>query len=158
MSISGQIAIVGVHEYESRFAPDKTEFSIMAESAREALVRELREEVGADVAVGDAILIVDGPDVDAVEVILRGALIDCHAMEPLPADDPLWTAPGALVLNLKPTVRAMVLQALTTVETEATYNLIVADFHTYFVGNSRLLSHDNTICVPTDNNSIPRRD
>ncbi|WP_137809496.1 MULTISPECIES: D-2-hydroxyacid dehydrogenase [unclassified Gordonia (in: high G+C Gram-positive bacteria)] len=29
---------------------------------------------------------------------LRGALIDCHAMEPLPADDPLWTAPGALVL------------------------------------------------------------
>ncbi|MGV9718519.1 D-2-hydroxyacid dehydrogenase [Rhodococcus pyridinivorans] len=29
---------------------------------------------------------------------LRGALIDCHAVEPLPAEDPLWTAPGARVL------------------------------------------------------------
>jgi hypothetical protein len=37
MTISGQIAVVGVHEYESRFAPDKTEFQIMAECAREAL-------------------------------------------------------------------------------------------------------------------------
>ncbi|WP_120006661.1 D-2-hydroxyacid dehydrogenase [Nesterenkonia muleiensis] len=26
---------------------------------------------------------------------LRGALIDCHVQEPLPADDPLWAAPGA---------------------------------------------------------------
>lgn len=29
---------------------------------------------------------------------LSGALIDCHVTEPLPADDPLWKAPGALVL------------------------------------------------------------
>ncbi|RCK71329.1 D-2-hydroxyacid dehydrogenase [Desertihabitans brevis] len=29
---------------------------------------------------------------------LRGALIDCHVTEPLPADDPLWAAPGATVL------------------------------------------------------------
>ncbi|GMA32829.1 D-2-hydroxyacid dehydrogenase [Litorihabitans aurantiacus] len=29
---------------------------------------------------------------------LRGALIDCHVTEPLPADDPLWDAPGAQVL------------------------------------------------------------
>lgn len=28
---------------------------------------------------------------------LSGALIDCHVTEPLPADDPLWEAPGALV-------------------------------------------------------------
>ena len=26
-----------------------------------------------------------------------------------------------------------------------TYNLIVADFHTYFVGYERVLSHDNTV-------------
>ena len=37
MSFSGKIAIAGVHEYESRYAPDKTEFQIMAECAREAL-------------------------------------------------------------------------------------------------------------------------
>ncbi|WP_150461414.1 D-2-hydroxyacid dehydrogenase [Nesterenkonia ebinurensis] len=28
---------------------------------------------------------------------LSGALIDCHITEPLPADDPLWEAPGAQV-------------------------------------------------------------
>ena len=54
------------------------------ETLAEAAVRELREEVGAEVAVGDAILIVDGPDVDAVEVILRGTLV---AGEPALGDD-----------------------------------------------------------------------
>ena len=58
MSISGQIAIVGVHEYESRFAPDKTEFSIMAESAREALadagltLRDVDGLFGASMTMG----------------------------------------------------------------------------------------------------------
>jgi acetyl-CoA C-acetyltransferase len=37
MTISGDIAIVGVHEHPSRFSPDKTELQIMAECAREAL-------------------------------------------------------------------------------------------------------------------------
>jgi acetyl-CoA C-acetyltransferase len=37
MSFSGQIAIAGVHEYESRWAPDKTSFQIMGECARAAL-------------------------------------------------------------------------------------------------------------------------
>jgi hypothetical protein len=32
---------------------------------------------------------------------------------------------------------------------EPTYNLIVADFHTYFVGEAKVLSHDNTIRQPT---------
>jgi hypothetical protein len=32
---------------------------------------------------------------------------------------------------------------------EPTYNLIVADFHTYFVGKAKILSHDNTIREPT---------
>ncbi len=35
---------------------------------------------------------------------------------------------------------------------EQTYNLVVADFHTYFIGRSRVLSHDNTVCAPTRNN------
>ena len=30
-----------------------------------------------------------------------------------------------------------------------TYNLVVADFHTYFVGERKLLSHDNTPRRPT---------
>ncbi|MCP4003634.1 MAG: thiolase [bacterium] len=37
MSLRGQIAIAGVHEHPTRWAPDKSEFQIMAESARGAL-------------------------------------------------------------------------------------------------------------------------
>jgi acetyl-CoA acetyltransferase len=37
VSLSGSIAIAGVHEHETRWAPEKTEFQIMAESARGAL-------------------------------------------------------------------------------------------------------------------------
>lgn len=33
--------------------------------------------------------------------------------------------------------------------TQETHNLIVADFHTYFVGEGRLLCHDNTVREPT---------
>jgi hypothetical protein len=34
--------------------------------------------------------------------------------------------------------------------TEAeTYNLVVADFNTYFVGDAKVLSHDNTVRTPT---------
>ena len=37
MSLSGSIAIAGVHEHETRWAPEKTEAQIMAEAARGAL-------------------------------------------------------------------------------------------------------------------------
>lgn len=37
-----------------------------------------------------------------------------------------------------------------TAPPETTYNLIVADFHTYFVGQSKVLSHDNTPTEPTN--------
>ncbi|MEE8580494.1 MAG: acetyl-CoA acetyltransferase [Myxococcota bacterium] len=37
MSLAGKIAIAGVYEHPTRFAPDKSEFQIMAESARGAL-------------------------------------------------------------------------------------------------------------------------
>ena len=30
-----------------------------------------------------------------------------------------------------------------------TYNLVVADFSTYFVGDAKVLSHDNTVRTPT---------
>ena len=30
------------------------------------------------------------------------------------------------------------------------YNLVVADFHSYFVGEAKILSHDNTVREPTD--------
>ena len=45
------------------------------ESLVVAAVRELREEVGAHVEADGAILVVDGPDAGAVEVILRGVIV-----------------------------------------------------------------------------------
>jgi hypothetical protein len=33
---------------------------------------------------------------------------------------------------------------------EKAYNLIVADFHTYFAGDGKILSHDNTPRAPTN--------
>jgi len=43
-----------------------------------------------------------------------------------------------------------VLDSLEEGSNEPTYNLVVADFHTYFVGQSMLLSHDPTFAQPTD--------
>ena len=37
MTLSGSIAVAGVYEHPTRWAPDKTEFQIMAESAKGAL-------------------------------------------------------------------------------------------------------------------------
>lgn len=42
------------------------------------------------------------------------------------------------------------IEAIAQSRTEPAYNLVVADFHTYFVGASRILSHDPTFAQPTD--------
>ena len=44
----------------------------------------------------------------------------------------------------------VVLDSLEEGDEAPTYNLVVADFHTYFVGQSMLLSHDPTFAQPTD--------
>jgi len=51
--------------------------------------------------------------------------------------DPLHSAAGALtIISAGPGQRL------------ATFNVVVADFHTYFVGPEKLLSHDNTLVEP----------
>ena len=47
-----------------------------AESLTAAACRELLEEVGVTVELDGALLILDGPTVDAVEVIFRGVITD----------------------------------------------------------------------------------
>lgn len=44
---------------------------------------------------------------------------------------------------------ALQLAAVTEGEAEPAYNLVVADFHTYVVGEHQVLSHDNTLRQPT---------
>ena len=50
-----------------------------AESLSDAARRELLEEVGVTVELDGALLILDGPSVDAVEVIFRGAITEGSA-------------------------------------------------------------------------------
>jgi acetyl-CoA acetyltransferase len=50
MTLSGAIAVAGVYEHPTRWAPDKTEFQIMAESAKGAL-----DDAGLTIADVDAL-------------------------------------------------------------------------------------------------------
>ncbi|MGH7201490.1 MAG: polymorphic toxin-type HINT domain-containing protein [Planctomycetaceae bacterium] len=54
---------------------------------------------------------------------------------------------GAMFHGIDGPVR---LDGIKTDGEEQTYNLVVADFHTYFVGPSMVLSHDPTFAEPTD--------
>jgi hypothetical protein len=41
-------------------------------------------------------------------------------------------------------------QSVDLTEAQRTYNLVVADFHTYFVGDNQIFTHDNTVRSPTN--------
>ena len=45
MSLSGKVAIAGVYEHPTRWAPERTEFQIMAEAARLFLVEAMRRDL-----------------------------------------------------------------------------------------------------------------
>ncbi len=64
-------------------------------------------------------------------------------MRELAVEQPLHTATGALRIT-----------SLESAETAPVYNLVVADFHTYFVGRSAILSHDVLPPKPT-NKTVP---
>ncbi len=85
------------------------------ESLAEAAARELREEVGVEVELDTAILLVDGPDVDAVEVIFRGRIragiveLGADSGDPYLAEA-AWCAPGDLPASFRPARLAGLLQ------------------------------------------------
>ena len=58
---------------------------------------------------------------------------------------PLYSAEGRRTLT-----------AVSAGNTQESLNLVVADFHNFFVGKSILLTHDNTVRMPT-NMSVPGR-
>ena len=53
---------------------------------------------------------------------------------------------GAVLQSLAGTGRVKSVQSAADAET---YNLVVADFNTYFIGSSGILAHDNTPRRPT---------
>jgi len=55
--------------------------------------------------------------------------------------------PGA---RLQRAAETQKIRSLDEGDAQPTYNLIVADFHTYFVASAKILAHDNTIAKPTN--------
>ncbi len=53
--------------------------------------------------------------------------------------------PGQLLHGVK---GAQAIEDNTEADDDKAYNLVVEDFHTYFVGSSRLLVHDNSAPKP----------
>jgi hypothetical protein len=84
---------------------------------------------------------------------LAGETIRCTGGHPFWVAGEAWQKarklkPGMLLHGVKTPV--LVEQVTAEESPEQTYNLIVADFHSYFVGSSQVLSHDNTIREHSD--------
>jgi hypothetical protein len=92
------------------------------------------------------------PPAALLELQTHGETIACTG------GHPFWVCGEGWVMgrNLAPGTRFHRPTGTTPVDTVApggngpAYNLVVADFHTYFVGGAKILSHDNTIRRPTD--------
>jgi len=86
-----------------------------------------------------------------VKFQLGGGSIQCSGGHPFWVSGEGWVKarylrPG---MRLHAVTGTQVIEDFEQIGYEATYNLIVADFHTYFVGEGKILSHDNTIREPT---------
>jgi len=92
------------------------------------------------------------PPVRLVKVVFHGEALQSSG------GHPFWVAGEGWVKarDLKPGARLHAVRGTSEVWSvhptgfEETHNLVVADFHTYFVGKTKILSHDNTIREPTD--------
>ncbi|HUT95713.1 MAG TPA: polymorphic toxin-type HINT domain-containing protein [Thermoguttaceae bacterium] len=92
------------------------------------------------------------PPVRLVKVVFDGEALQSSG------GHPFWVAGQGWVKarDLKPAARLHAVSGTSEVWSvhptgfEETHNLVVADFHTYFVAKTKILSHDNTIREPTD--------
>ena len=92
------------------------------------------------------------PPVRLLKVVIGGQALQCSG------GHPFWIAGEGWVKarDLKEGARLHSVRGSTEVRSvhatgiEETHNLIVADFHTYFAGEAKLLIHDNTIRAQTN--------
>lgn len=86
-----------------------------------------------------------------VKLQLGGESIQCSGGHPFWVSGEGWVKARHLKsdMRLHAVSGTQVIEGIEQTGYEATYNLIVADFHTYFVGEGKILSHDNTIREPT---------
>jgi hypothetical protein len=90
--------------------------------------------------------------VKLLKIEFGGESIKCSGGHPFWVCGDGWVkardlAPGKPFHGVTGTVE---IGSLGSAPAEQIYNLIVADFHSYFVGKARILSHDITIRKPTN--------
>jgi hypothetical protein len=90
------------------------------------------------------------PKSDLVHLETEGAAFDTSGGHPFWVSGRGWLKARELEsgMLLHGVTSTVAVRSVDAGATDVTYNLIVADFHTYFVGPSKLLSHDNTVRRP----------
>ena len=91
------------------------------------------------------------PKSDLIHLETEGAMFDASGGHPFWVSGRGWLKarelePGMLLHGVSSTVAV---RSVDSGPSDVTHNLIVADFHTYFVGPGKLLSHDNTVRRPS---------
>ncbi len=92
------------------------------------------------------------PREDLIRVEAADQPIDCTGGHPFWVSGIGWVK----ARDLKPGVHlhsvggTTLTRSIGEAAAEPTYNLVVGDFHTYFVGETLILTHDNTVRRPTD--------
>ncbi|MBN2473622.1 MAG: hypothetical protein JXB62_03360 [Pirellulales bacterium] len=91
------------------------------------------------------------PPTDLVRFRADDETITCTGGHPFWVCGDGWVKAGRLVPGSRfhGVTGAVGIDAIDPADKQKAYNLVVADFHTYFVGNTRVLSHDNTVRQPT---------
>lgn len=87
-----------------------------------------------------------------VEIRVSGELIRASGGHPFWVAGEGWIKARDLQagMELHGVNGSMLVQSVQRIHAEKTYNLIVADFNSYFVGSAKVLSHDNTLREATD--------
>ena len=91
------------------------------------------------------------PPEQLVRITTEREVLEATEGHPLWEPKTGWTLAGKLTAAtpLYALDKSVEIREITEGGHRETYNLVVADYHTYFVGESRILSHDNTRRRPT---------
>lgn len=87
------------------------------------------------------------PEGQLVKIIAEGATIETSGGHPFWVAGEAWVKARDLKsgMELHGATSAVMISSVERTRIEKTYNLIVADFNTYFIGDAKVLSHDNTV-------------
>jgi hypothetical protein len=157
----------GVHRTEERIIQGQVNMSCFA--AGTPVITEYGPKPIEEICLGDRVLAQDvetgeiafkpvlkatvRPPVDLVKITTEHAELVCTPGHPFWVNGHDWLYARELESGMRfHSVTAG--EGVTAVEDagrkEQAYNLVVADFHTYFAGEPRVLSHDNTPRNPTN--------